>query len=124
MAGWWSVAGIRLNHRLRSPGVEVWCNHRDISPQYPASQMTERQIKLIIIFLAKSLTPVLARQAVCELDESGEGSVRGSIRLEGDSRATQYVVTTQHHLHQHQAGDIFICSLLSLGLVSVADWEV
>ena len=93
VGGVWRLAGILLNHRLWSPGVEVWCDHRDISPQYPASQMTQRQIKLIIIFLAESLTPVLASQALCELDESGEGRVRGSIRLEGDSRATQYVVT-------------------------------
>ena len=52
--------------------------------------MTVRQhIRLLLVFLAETLAPAQARQALCHLGRRGPGDVRGAIRLEGDSRETQ-----------------------------------
>ena len=56
----------------------------------PASKMTVRHhIKLLLVFLAETRAPAEATQALCQLDNNAPGTVRGSIRLEGDARATQ-----------------------------------
>ena len=79
--------------------VECEGNNTDplamVTSQYPGSKMTllsislSPHIKLIIIFLAESLAPAEASQALCLLGTSGQATVTGFIRLEGDAKATQ-----------------------------------